>query len=61
VVIGNTDVTETVLNGDVQATQLHVAGTTDAHGYSVSGMTGVSCSGAPTSSFTVVNGIVTHC
>lgn len=38
-----------------------VNGTADAQAYTVGGVVGVSCSGPPTSGFTVVNGIVTAC
>jgi hypothetical protein len=42
-------------------TNLNVNGTTSSNAYHASGVAGVSCSGPPTSSFAVTNGIVTHC
>ena len=67
VVIGNTNIVETVLNGTVivgtpaGTSQLQVNGPASATGYKVGSVTGVSCSGPPTANFTVVNGIVTKC
>ncbi len=43
-------------NGATTADTLNVTG-----GYSANGICGVTCAGAPTSSFASVNGIVTHC
>jgi hypothetical protein len=67
VVIGNTNITETVLNGNVivgapsRPSLFQINGTSDATDYRVGGVTGVSCSGPPTKNFKVVNGIVTAC
>lgn len=67
VVIGNTGITETVLNGNVivgapaQPSAVQINGTSDATAYKVGGVTGASCSGPPTRNFKVVNGIVVTC
>jgi hypothetical protein len=67
VVIGNTDVTETVLNGNVivgvpaRPSLFQITGTSDATDYKVGGVAGVSCSGPPSANFKVVNGIVVGC
>jgi len=67
VVLGNSDIRITALNGSVgigttaPASALEVNGTADAKVYKVGGVIGVSCSGLPTAGFTVVNGIVTRC
>lgn len=52
-----------VLNSGVYSSLGNIsrAGILNVVGYAASGAAGVSCSGAPTAAFAVVNGIVTHC
>jgi hypothetical protein len=52
-----------VLNSGLYSSigNLSRAGILNVVGYAASGAAGVSCSGAPTASFAVVGGIVTHC
>jgi len=47
--------------GIYNRSSMYTAGNSDAGSRSTAGVMGVSCTGAPTSSFSSTNGIVTHC